>query len=347
MLAGSHRLSVHQALLKRGADARALDDAGNTVLHHYFTRFTFCFSCVERVLEIPSILELLILTGADHRHVNCRGQLPHQRLSPKIEATFPVSIYLALASCVWQEALRRSGIDPAGYVSIESFFKLQRCTDEMSHCCLFHRRSFSLKQDRVQLERLEFEDQIIAVLECSTFIQKAMAPFLRRTLRRLNNFRVTKVMEFLSELKTKKMDLDRAGSTVVRFSWDEPHPQSKMELHESNKQQTIPQDCDGVTSDGTSAKAESSEVCERCQRRIKKRGERWEKAYGEHWEKDHGDHLDDWEFCEFWEGLCDLVVEEIDLDTESEKHTDMGAESEQEIDSDPKGEEAYFSAEEA
>ena len=339
MLAGLHGLSVYQDLLKRGADAKALDHKGNTVLHCYFARLSSNIDSVDFVLEGPAIVKTLILAGANYRHVNCHGQLPHEVFKTGPGLTTSAYIHLALANCILYEALRRTDIDPAG-IFIESSSKLQTYTDESPLCCFYQWRSSSLEQDRIHLESLAFEDQIIAVLECWIITQKKMNPFLPRFWKAWNTCRVEELMESLCEFKSKRTKIDRAASNGVGRCWEEPYSQSKMELHQSSKQQNSWQDCDGVTSDGNTANIDLPELCERCQRNIRKE---WEDR--KMWEEREFGVL--WEAHEIWAILNILSEEEPNWDTQSEEHMDMDAGSEEETDSDTTSEENYFSAEEA
>ena len=345
MLAGLHGLSVYQDLLRRGADAKALDHEGNTVLHHYFAMLSSNRHSKEMVLEGPAILKSLILAGADCCHVNSHGQLPHEVFKIRSGMPLPASVHLVLARCVLHEALRRIDIDTTG-ISIKPPSNLQTYTDERSLCCFFQRLSFSLTQDRIHLESLAFEDQITAVLECCIITQKMMIPFLPNRLQFLTTYYGAKVREPLSEFKSKRTGTDRAGSTGVRPFWEEPYPQSKMELHESKKQQNSWQDCSGVTFDCSAAKIDLPELCERCQRKLKEGWEYWEDR--EDWKgwEDWKD-WEDWEVWEFWSFLGMLREEKAKSNTQSEEHMDMDAESQKETDSDTKSEEDYFSAEEA
>ena len=268
MLTISHRLYVYQDLLKRGADARALDDAGNTVLHYYYSNLLINCSHTKGILESPAILELLIRAGADPHHVNSCGQLPHEPPKTRLKMTFPVSIHNALASCIWHEMLRRrSDIDPACHkVSLESSSsELRTDADDGFPCCLFHWRFFSWKQDHAHLESLSFEAQIATVLECWILIEKMMAPFLSKTSLVRNTSRIAKIRESLSELKSRIAVLDRAGTAEVRLFREE----SKMELYESHKPQTCRPIYDKVAFDDTTANTDLLEVCGRCQRKTK------------------------------------------------------------------------------
>ena len=65
MLVGLHGSNVYQDLLKRGADAKALDHEGNTVLHCYFARLSSNIDNIELVSEGLAIVKTLILAGAD------------------------------------------------------------------------------------------------------------------------------------------------------------------------------------------------------------------------------------------------------------------------------------------
>lgn len=323
MLANGRPLSVYQELLKLGADPKALDYSGNTVLHHYFRNLPSLYDGIEKVLQGPSILRMLILAGANHRHVNRHGRLPHEMIKPHPGLVFPVSLHLAFANCIWHEALRGIDTDPAGHISIESSSKLQTYTDERSHCCLLHWRSFSSKLDCVHLESLAFEDQIIVVFERWIIVQKIMSPFMPKPWRSCFTRRVAKVRDSLSEFRSRRTELDRAGSTGVRLFWEEPLPQSKMELHDCNEQQDIRQDCDGVTCDGNPAGRDLPKVCNRCQRKIRK-----------HWRDDYAE--------------TEISTES---DTQSDEESDSDTQSDEESDSDTQSceedEEDYFSAEEA
>lgn len=304
-------LSVYQELLKLGADPKALDYSGNTVLHHYFRNLPLCDG-IEKVLQGPSILRTLILAGADHRHVNRHGRLPHEMVKSRPRLVYPVSLCLAFANCIWHEALRGIDTDPAGHISIESSSKLQTYTDERSHCCLLHWRSFSSKLDCVHLESLAFEDQIIVVFERWIIVQKIMSPFIPELWRNWTTRQVAKVKDSLSEFRSRRTELDRAGSTGVRQFWEGPLPQSRMELHDCNKQQDIRQDCGGVTCDGNPAGRDLPKMCNRCERKIRK-----------HWR---------------------------DYYVDTEMSTESDTQSDEESDSDTQGyeedEEDYFSAEE-
>ena len=328
-------LSVYRELLDLGADAKALDYAGNNVLHHYFLGFRYSFDCIEKMVQCPAILETLILAGADHCHVNCRGQLPHEVSKVRPGMNIPPSIHLALVSCVWHEALRRIDLYLDGDFSIETPTKLQTYTDERPHCCLFHWRFFSWKQNSIHPKSLPFEDQMIAVLECWIVIQKMMAPFLSRRSLFRNTSRVAKIRESILKLKSKKAELDRAGTLGVTLLRKELYPPSEMELHQLNRL-----DCDSVIFVGATAKIDLPEVCKRCQRKIKEDWEGWEDSTI--WEK--WEDLDLWDS---WERFGVMDEKEIDLNSQSEGHAELSAESKQETNSDTQSERDYFSAEEA
>ena len=273
MNARSQPLFVFQELLKLGADAKALDHSGNTVLHHYFLELQSIHLQLASgyityfILQGPSRLRTLILAGADYRHVNCQGQLPHEVPPASTCFSLPSSIYSALAKCVWLEALRRSDIDPASDAPIEASTKLQTYGEESSHCCLFHWRSLSSKQDRILLQTLAFEDQIIAVLESWITIMKIVSQLLPKEMRFVPDF--AEIRYLVSELRSRKTELDRAERTGVRLRWKEPLLQSRMELHEWEEQQDLTQDFDGATCDGNSAGRDLPKSCGRCRRIVR------------------------------------------------------------------------------
>ena len=334
-------LSVYQDLLELGADAKAIDYAGNTVLHHYFLGFRYIFDCNEKVSKCPDILKALILAGADHRHVNSHGRLaPEMIFESRHRMSYPLSIQFPLARCVWHEALRRSGLDTAGDVFIESYSTPYVYYDRRPYCCLFNWPPFSTKQDRIHLESDAFEDHIIAVFECWITSQKMMAPFLPKPWLAWHAHRVGKVRDSLAKFKSRKTYLDRAGRTDVRLFWEQPHPQSKVEPQEWSKQQNSRQECVGDTFDGTTARRDVPEVCECCQKGIKERLARW----------DLWDDWEDWEtddFWDYWDYWGMPSKETVRFNTQREGHMDINTQHEQETDSDSKSEEDYFSAEEA
>ena len=309
-------LSVHQELLKRGADIKALDHSGNNVLHHNFLNLQSIDKQSDSgymkyfILQGPSILRILILAGADHRHVNCHGHLPHGVFSACDDWGFPYPVYTALANCVWLEALQRSGIDPTCDAPIEASTKLQSYGDEISHCCLFHWRSLSFKQDLIHLERLAYKYQIIVILERWSTTAKIVFPLLPKKMCAWLVSKVAEVRYFVSELRTRKMEFDRAGRTGVRLRWEEPLPQSRMELHEWEEQQDLTQDFDGATCDGNSAGRDLPKSCGRCRRTVRNF---------------------------FWHNFHKITSKS---DTESDEESDSDTQSEEEI------EEDYFSAEE-
>lgn len=194
-------------------------------------------------------MEALIRAGADFRHVNAYGELPHEIIDEQdFCGEHPLAgVRLALTSCVWYETLRRCGIHSTGDVSFRDIF-------ELNHRKWASRYRYSKRQafplDSIFSQKWAFEDRLVAVLEDWTpTLEETATPSLSSSFRATRIHWANKfVKNLLSELRSRKMS--HSISREREIYQDMTHASEGSTSHDHSSKPHLSVGCDQSEENG-------------------------------------------------------------------------------------------------
>ena len=114
---------TYEELIRLGADAKAVDTDGYTVLHHYFNNYLYSIDLDPIGLHSPGIfldggeiLALLIQAGADPQAINRFGAMPQDIIEESFSGpSFLRSFWKGISLAIWHQALRLCGLSGSTY----------------------------------------------------------------------------------------------------------------------------------------------------------------------------------------------------------------------------------------
>ena len=164
MQPGIQYLQAYEELIRLGADAKAVDTNGSTVLHHYFmTNLVLIRSHLyDAILDGGEILALLIQAGADPQAINRFGAVPRDI----IEAPYSLhrfgylgNIWKEINLASWHQALRLCGLSGSTYCDCSAHPRKKIPWHDFSCCCQPCKRGFA---ESLQFDT--FEEEMSAAL---------------------------------------------------------------------------------------------------------------------------------------------------------------------------------------